>query len=152
MSRNNHRALLLNVSSISGALPTPLLATYSGSKAFMTTWSKALAAEYRTQYVHISSRVRGVDVEVITPAYVASKMSKLRRSATTPNPDAYAAATINSVGDRAGFFVHEILLWIVNELYYWLPGFTTTKNLGMHLSIRKRAIAKKEREAQQKKN
>ena len=37
------KGLILNVGSFAGATPTPLLAVYSGSKAFLRIWSDALA-------------------------------------------------------------------------------------------------------------
>lgn len=40
-----HRGLILNLGSFAGAAPAPMLATYSASKAFLATWSDALAAE-----------------------------------------------------------------------------------------------------------
>lgn len=39
------RGLIVNVGSFSGAIASPMLAAYSGSKAFVSTWSDALAAE-----------------------------------------------------------------------------------------------------------
>ena len=39
------RGLILNMGSFAGAAPTPMLAVYSGSKAFLRTWSDALSEE-----------------------------------------------------------------------------------------------------------
>jgi len=39
------KGLILNMGSFAGAAPTPMLAVYSGSKAFLRTWSDALSAE-----------------------------------------------------------------------------------------------------------
>lgn len=41
------RGLILNVGSFSGAVPSPMLATYSGTKAFLATFSAALGEEVR---------------------------------------------------------------------------------------------------------
>jgi short-subunit dehydrogenase len=46
MSRSK-RGLILNVGSFSGAVPSPMLATYSGTKAFLATFSAALGEEVR---------------------------------------------------------------------------------------------------------
>ena len=40
-----NRGLILTMGSFGGLIPTPLLATYSGSKAFLQQWSNALASE-----------------------------------------------------------------------------------------------------------
>ena len=42
---SSKKGLILNMGSFAGAAPTPMLAVYSGSKAFLRTWSDALSAE-----------------------------------------------------------------------------------------------------------
>jgi short-subunit dehydrogenase len=42
---NSKRGLILNIGSFAGAVPSPMLATYSGSKAFLATFTSALAEE-----------------------------------------------------------------------------------------------------------
>jgi 17beta-estradiol 17-dehydrogenase / very-long-chain 3-oxoacyl-CoA reductase len=39
------KGLIMNMGSFAGAAPTPMLAVYSASKAFVRTWSESLAAE-----------------------------------------------------------------------------------------------------------
>ncbi|KAJ3569603.1 hypothetical protein NP233_g4951 [Leucocoprinus birnbaumii] len=41
------RGLILNIGSFAGAIPSPMLATYSGTKAFLATFTSALAEEVR---------------------------------------------------------------------------------------------------------
>ncbi|KAL9032091.1 MAG: hypothetical protein Q9214_008113, partial [Letrouitia sp. 1 TL-2023] len=64
------RGLILTMGSFGGLFPTPLLATYSGSKAFLQHWSTALAAEMRPH---------GVKVQLVQSYLVTSAMSKIRR-------------------------------------------------------------------------
>lgn len=45
------RGLILNIGSFAGAIPSPMLATYSGTKAFLTTFTSALAEEVKTHNV-----------------------------------------------------------------------------------------------------
>ncbi|KAM6495251.1 hypothetical protein JOM56_009874 [Amanita muscaria] len=45
------RGLILNIGSFAGAVPTPLGATYAGTKAFMATFSTALAEEVKQHNV-----------------------------------------------------------------------------------------------------
>ena len=44
---NRKRGLILNIGSFAGAVPSPMLATYSGTKAFLTTFTSALAEEVK---------------------------------------------------------------------------------------------------------
>lgn len=43
----SRRGLILVVGSFAGLIPTPLLATYSGSRAFVSTFTSALAEEVK---------------------------------------------------------------------------------------------------------
>ncbi|KAL8719284.1 MAG: hypothetical protein Q9225_003686, partial [Loekoesia sp. 1 TL-2023] len=47
------RGLILTMGSFGGLMPTPLLATYSGSKAFLQQWSTALACELQPHGVTV---------------------------------------------------------------------------------------------------
>jgi 17beta-estradiol 17-dehydrogenase / very-long-chain 3-oxoacyl-CoA reductase len=47
--------LILNVGSFAGAVPSPMLATYSGSKAFLATFSSALAEEVRANKIIVQN-------------------------------------------------------------------------------------------------
>lgn len=49
-----HRAgLILNLGSFSALVPTPMLATYAGTKGFLYTWSQALGAELEPKGIHV---------------------------------------------------------------------------------------------------
>ena len=41
------RGLILNIGSFAGSIPSPMLATYSGTKAFLATFTSALAEEVK---------------------------------------------------------------------------------------------------------
>ena len=60
-SSTRRRGLILTLSSFAGEIPSPLLATYSGSKAFLQTWSDALQSELAGT---------GVDVECANTYFV----------------------------------------------------------------------------------
>ncbi|MFD0687613.1 SDR family NAD(P)-dependent oxidoreductase [Actinomadura fibrosa] len=59
-----HRGTVINVSSISGLQPVPTMATYGGTKAFVTSFSEALREEVRGS---------GVDICVVLPGYVKTE-------------------------------------------------------------------------------
>lgn len=138
------RGLILTMGSFGGLLPTPLLATYSGSKAFLQSWSSALAGELASD---------NIDVELVISYLVTSAMSKIRRtSATIPNPKAFVASVLKTVGRRCGaqeryatstpFWSHAIMHWAIENTVGVYSKLANTLNLNMHLSIRKRALKK----------
>lgn len=147
------RGLILTMGSFSGLVPTPYLAVYSGSKAFLQNWSAALAGELKPQ---------GVDVELVISYLVTSAMSKIKYSSfTIPNPKQFVKATLNNVGRRVGaqerfatitpYPSHALMHWGIDTFLGVYSKTVNKVNLDMHSSIRKRALKKAARLAAEKK-
>lgn len=66
--------MILNIGSFAGKVPSPMLATYSGSKAFLATWSSALAEEYRC---------KGITVQLVNTFFVVRLRFPARRATAT---------------------------------------------------------------------
>lgn len=142
------KGLILTLGSFAGWTPTPYLATYSGSKAFLQHWSSSLAAELRPQ---------GVDVEFVLSYLVTTAMSKIRRtSLLIPGPRAFVRAALGKVGTGAyqnaastytPYWSHALFLWAVENTVGAMSDFVVGINLKMHKDIRRRALRKAERES-----
>ncbi|KAK3069454.1 hypothetical protein LTR53_012186 [Teratosphaeriaceae sp. CCFEE 6253] len=142
------RGLILTMASFGGILPTPLLATYSGSKAFLQQWSSALASELAPH---------GVRVQLVQSYLVTSAMSKIRRaSALVPTPRRFVRAALGKIGRSGGaqgvsatstpYWAHGLLHWaVVNLTPGAMNGYVIDVNRSMHEGIRKRALRKAER-------
>ncbi|KAJ5666783.1 Very-long-chain 3-oxoacyl-CoA reductase [Penicillium macrosclerotiorum] len=146
------RGLVLTMGSFGGLLPTPLLATYSGSKAFLQQWSTALGSELAPY---------GIDVELVQAYLITSAMSKVRRaSASIPTPRAFVRAVLSKIGRHGGssayayssspFWSHGLMAWFLTSVTSPYNSFVVSQNKSMHETIRKRALRKAEREAQKK--
>jgi len=146
------RGLILTMGSFGGLLPTPLLATYSGSKAFLQQWSSALGAEVAPY---------GITVELVQSYLVTSAMSKVRRAtATIPTPKAFVRATLAKIGRSGGaqgfaytstpFWSHAVMQWALATSVGFMNRLVVGQNKGMHEAIRKRALRKRERDAGKK--
>ncbi|KAI9651295.1 hypothetical protein NHQ30_001333 [Ciborinia camelliae] len=143
------RGLILTMGSFGGWLPTPLLATYSGSKAFLQQWSTSLGSELKGT---------GVDVELVLSYLVTTAMSKIRRpSLFIPNPRNFVKNTLAKVGRSGGaqkmaytstpYWGHALMQWwLENTLGVGRP-FVVHQNKSMHQDIRTRALKKAERDA-----
>ncbi|KAL1959754.1 hypothetical protein VTO42DRAFT_1340 [Malbranchea cinnamomea] len=141
------RGLILTMGSFAGLLPTPLLATYSGSKAFLQNWSTALASELAPHGIH---------VELVISYLVTSAMSKIRRtSATIPNPKNFVCAALGRIGRNGGisYAYTSVPYWshavMASGIVSFLGAMSKTVlgiNKSIHESIRKRALRKQERE------
>ncbi|KAI1911680.1 hypothetical protein LOZ39_005934 [Ophidiomyces ophidiicola] len=146
------RGLILTMGSFGGLLPTPLLATYSGSKAFLQHWSTSLASELEPHNIH---------VQLVLSYLVTSAMSKIRRtSMTIPNPKSFVRSTLSHIGRSGGlatyshtsvpYWSHALMAWGITSFLGAMSKTVLGVNKTMHESIRRRALRKAEREAGKK--
>ncbi|KAI3077223.1 hypothetical protein CBS147343_4053 [Aspergillus niger] len=142
------RGLVLTMGSFGGLLPTPLLATYSGSKAFLQQWSISLGSELEPY---------GITVELVQAYLITSAMSKIRRtSATIPDPRSFVKSVLTKIGRNGGsptyayssspYWSHGLMAWFLTCVTGTMGKIVVSQNKGMHESIRKRALRKAERE------
>ena len=150
MQKRKQRSLILTMGSFGGWTPTPLLATYSGSKAFLQQWSNALAWELSDD---------NIEVQLVLSHLVTTAMSKVRRpSMMVPNARNFVKAALGKVG-LGGFqaapctytpwWSHAIMLWVIENTVGVNSWITMRQNKVMHVDIRKRALRKQAREAKQ---
>lgn len=151
-SSSKCRGLILTMGSFGGLVPTPLLATYSGSKSFLQGWSSSLAGELKE---------KNVDVELIISYLVTSSMSKVRRtSMMIPNPKNFVASALKNVGRRCGaqeryctitpYWSHALYHFIIEETVGIYSKIVNSINYSSHKSIRIRALRKAARDAKKK--
>lgn len=142
------KGLILTMGSFAGVMPTPLLATYSGSKAFLQHWSSSIAEELRPS---------GVDVHFVISYLVTTAMSKIRRtSVLIPNPKQFVRAALGKIGlsgtspfpnTYTPWWSHHVFKWVVENTVGATSGFTIWYNKKMHVDIRNRALRKAARDA-----
>ena len=146
------KGLILTIGSFAGWTPTPYLATYSGSKAFLQYWSSSLASELKPQ---------GVDVQLAISYLVMTAMSKVRRaSLLVPRPEKFVRSTLAKIGIKGThqiantytpYWTHAFFLWIVEKTAGSTSRLTININRNMHINIRDRALRKAAREGKKKK-
>ncbi|KAH9994584.1 short chain dehydrogenase [Xylariaceae sp. FL0662B] len=142
------RGLILTMGSFGGWMPTPYLATYSGSKAFLQYWSSALAAELKPS---------NVDVQLCLSYLVTTAMSKVRRpSLLIPSPRPFIRAALGKVGSGGWqntaytytpYWTHALMAWAIENTTGVGHSLSIWINLKMHMDIRNRALRKAAREA-----
>jgi 17beta-estradiol 17-dehydrogenase / very-long-chain 3-oxoacyl-CoA reductase len=141
------RGLIMTMGSFGGLVPTPLLATYSGSKAFLQHWSSALGSELEPY---------GITVQLEQAHLITSSMSKIKRpSLLIPTPKVWVKSALSKIGRRGGsphyyytscpYPSHGIMAWFITCVMGVYSGWILGYNRNMHVSIRKRALKKAER-------
>jgi len=136
----NKRGLIINISSMSGASPMPLLTLYASSKTFVMSFSRSLEVECEGS---------GVMVQCIMPGFVVTNMSKLKRASLQhPSPATFVSSALATVGGAsvcAGYWVHDLIMntLILLDLFT-LPKPIARYTMGFLAKIRARAIARKQ--------
>ena len=126
--------IIWNVGSTLGSLHCPLYQTYSGSKAYLEAWSRALTQELSGS---------GVTVELLCTHYVATRMSKVRSNGwSIPTPKQYAQAVLQ--GHNAPFRSPILAHDLISRFTSMIPSALLSAFLHRQmLVLREKAIAKK---------
>ncbi|KAL4062644.1 hypothetical protein J3A83DRAFT_4478615 [Scleroderma citrinum] len=140
------RGLILNIGSFAGLIPTPLLAIYSGSKAFVSTFTSALAEEVKKH---------NIIVQYLNTYYVVTKMSNIRKSSfMVPMPDVYVHAALSKIGLACGaamtdspntltpYWSHALLNYYI-YMVGWKAAFISGRHTTLN-NIRRRALLRRE--------
>ncbi|XP_014247299.1 very-long-chain 3-oxoacyl-CoA reductase [Cimex lectularius] len=131
------KGIIINVSSTAANIPSPFLSVYAASKIFVTKFSQDLASEYRK---------KGVVIQCLTPGYVATKMSKIKKPTwMAPTPTVYTQKALKTVGIEScttGYFPHALLLQCIKTMKYLSPALAEWLIIKTMLNIRRRALKK----------
>ncbi|XP_036601607.1 very-long-chain 3-oxoacyl-CoA reductase-B-like [Trichosurus vulpecula] len=122
------RGVIINISSGAGNQPTPFLALYGATKAFINSFSQAVALEYQSS---------GIIIQTITPLVVSSNMSQISpRKFLVKSADDFAREALDTVGvtnfTTGCFihFVHSLLVWpFVANFKFIIPILTSFSSL-----------------------
>lgn len=100
---HRRRGVIINLSSYSASYPMPLLSLYTASKIFVDYLSRSLNFEYKN---------KGIIIQSVLPAYVSTKMSKIRRSSLmVPTPKTFVKHALRTVGIESrtyGYWTHKL--------------------------------------------
>ncbi|KAK5639085.1 hypothetical protein RI129_011577 [Pyrocoelia pectoralis] len=105
------KGVVINISSISAYVSSPLLTVYAASKAYIEKFSEDLSTEYADM---------GIVVQCVSPGYVATNMSKIRNPTwMAPNPKTFVKYALETVGiqeSTTGYFPHTALVTVTKFL------------------------------------
>lgn len=97
-----HKGLIINLSSTLGRFPTPLMTTYTASKAYVDFFSRSLMGEYAKE---------GIQIQSLCPFFVSTKMTNIPTRFWSPSPDKFvrnALKTIRTQSVTSGCLIHNI--------------------------------------------
>jgi uncharacterized protein len=101
---------VINVSSIGAFQPVPYMATYGATKAFVLSWSEAMAEELRDTGVRITCVCPG---PVATEFFVAGDVNpRMGRVPHVMSPDELVARTLDAFDDARAVVVPGLINWL----------------------------------------
>lgn len=139
--RSRKRAGIIFLSSSSGTCPTAMLSVYGASKAYLDNFSQTLAVEYAPE---------GIDVLSFAPSLLHTPMTNKRKpDMMTPDPVKAVRPALAKLGQQYKtnpYWVHALIDMIATG-----PFRTQFMQylLGMHKTIQKKAIRKREKMAKE---
>ncbi|KAM5263256.1 inactive hydroxysteroid dehydrogenase-like protein 1 isoform 1-T1 [Ctenodactylus gundi] len=133
------KGAIVTISSGSCCKPTPQLAAFSASKAYLDHFSRALQYEYAS---------KGIFVQSLMPFYVATHMAVPRSflhkcSWLVPSPKVYAHHAVSTLGiskRTTGYWSHSIQFLFAQYMPEWL--WVWGANI-LNRSLRKEALSHK---------
>ncbi len=101
---------VINVSSVGAFQPTPFMATYSASKAFVLSWSEALSEELRGSQVRVLCVCPGPTTSEFFD--VAVMPDNMRRLPHTMTADDVVSRTLDAFDDNRAVLLPGVVNWL----------------------------------------
>ena len=125
--RERRRGQIINVSSAAGFQPLPFMATYAATKAFVSSFSEAIAEENRPFGIKVLDLCPG---STKTNFFVASNIDKPMQIKGQQTADQVVDAAMRAVKSGRTQIVSGLSNYIGSVLGSYLPHIITTRVMG----------------------
>ncbi|WPG98642.1 NAD(P)-binding protein [Acrodontium crateriforme] len=138
--KRNEPSLMINMSSLGAFAPAPYLAPYSGAKAYMLGFSRAL-------YNEMHCENRNVDVVCMVPGQVVSGMNEGPPTTMMPMAEAWVKAALASLAP--GFFSkrpapvivpHGVHSWAARAMSIMTRGMNDSATCSVTVKLRNKKL------------
>jgi len=134
--KQRKRGIIINLSSLSAFSPTPLLTLYGAAKNFIVSFSEDLEIECLKS---------GVMVQCVVPGYVATNMSKIKKTSLfVPSPKTYVKSALAMAGRcnvSAAYWPHCLFMSVLTVVQWLAPSLVYGKYaLSMMDAIRQKKL------------
>ena len=130
--RERNRGTIINVASTAGFQAVPYMSTYAATKAFVLTFSEALAEENRLHGIHVMALCPGVTE---TNFFEASKIDRPPMR-TIQTPEEVVDAALRALARHKTVAISGWTNWFVVEAERFVPRSMVTKLAGKALRSR----------------
>ena len=122
--RERKSGTIINVSSAAGFQPIPFMATYAATKAFVTSFSEAIAEENRPFGIQVLALCPG---STETNFHAAAKMDRALAVKGQETPEQVVETALGKVGTRRSKVVSGWTNWIVASAVNFVPNALITR-------------------------
>lgn len=130
--RDNRQGTIINVASTAAFQAVPFMATYAATKAFVLSFSEALAEENRTYGIHVMALCPGV---TDTNFFEASNIDRPPMR-TVQTPDEVVDAALRGLPRKKSVVVSGWTNWFMVEAERFVPRGLVTRVAGKALRSR----------------
>lgn len=128
--RERKRGTIINVSSAAGFQPIPFMATYAATKAFVTSFSEAVAEENRPYGIQVLALCPG---STETNFHEAAGMDRALNVKGQETPEDVVETAMNAIGGGRSKIVSGWTNWIVATATNFVPNRLITRAMGKGL-------------------
>jgi len=130
--RENRQGTIINVASTAAFQAVPFMATYAATKAFVLSFSEAIAEENRTHGIHVMALCPGV---TDTNFFAASNIDRPPMR-TVQTPDEVVDAALRGLPRKKSVVVSGWTNWFMVEAERFVPRGLVTRVAGKALRSR----------------
>lgn len=124
--RERRRGTIINVSSAAGFQPIPFMATYAATKAFVTSFSEAVAEENRPYGIQVLALCPG---STETNFHAAAKMDRALSVKGQETPEQVVETAMNAIGTGRSKIVSGWTNWAVASVTNFVPNSLITRTM-----------------------
>lgn len=131
--RERKSGTIINVSSAAGFQPIPFMATYAATKAFVTSFSEAVAEENRPFGIQVLALCPG---STETNFHAAAKMDRALSVKGQETPEQVVETAMRAVGTGRAKIVSGWTNWLVATGVSFVPNSLITRMMGKGMRSR----------------
>ena len=128
--RERRRGTIINVSSTAGAQPIPFMSTYAATKAFVTSFSEAIAEENRPFGIHVFALCPGATK---TSFFEAGKIEQPVAVKGFQTPEEVVATALAAIGSGRSKVTSGWINWLVATAANVIPNSLIAKSIAARL-------------------
>lgn len=146
--RERKEGVIINVSSTASFQPIPFFASYAATKAFVTSFSEAIAEENRRHNIHVLNLCPGpTETGFFEVAKISSSIKDQMAQKSMQTADEVVESALNALGRKKTTKVSGWLNYVISVFGYSAPDWLVARFMAVQLRSK---IEKRDQELEEK--